>query len=59
MQDTMNKMAASVRHGVVEPNEASHTIHECAAILGLELATDIAENAVVVTGLKKLSQYQT
>lgn len=55
MQETMNKMVASVRHGVVEPGEASRTIHECAAMLGLELATEIPENTVIVTGLRKNS----
>lgn len=53
MQDTMNKMVASVRHGVMKPEEASRTIHECAAMLGLELASDIPENTVIVTGLRK------
>eukprot|EP00546_Thalassionema_frauenfeldii_P015737 CAMPEP_0178913192 /NCGR_PEP_ID=MMETSP0786-20121207/10703_1 /TAXON_ID=186022 /ORGANISM="Thalassionema frauenfeldii, Strain CCMP 1798" /LENGTH=636 /DNA_ID=CAMNT_0020585901 /DNA_START=465 /DNA_END=2375 /DNA_ORIENTATION=- len=53
MQDTMNKMVASVRHGVMKPDEAARTIHECAALLGLELASDIAEDTVIVTGLRK------
>lgn len=53
MQETMNKMVASVRHGVMKPDEASRTIHECAAMLGLELASDIPENTVIVTGMRK------
>lgn len=53
MQETMNKMVACVRHGIVEPDDASRTIHESAAMLGLELAADIPENTVIVTGLRK------
>lgn len=53
MQDSMNKMVASVRHGVIEPAQASHIIHECAAMLGLELATEIPETTLIVTGMRK------
>lgn len=53
MQDTMNKMVASVRHGVLEPAQASRTIHECAAMLGLDLAAEIPETTMIVTGMRK------
>lgn len=53
MQKTMNKMVASVRHGVIQPEEATRTIHECAAMLGLELASELPVNAVIVTELRK------
>mmetsp|Transcript_13886 Transcript_13886/g.40599 ORF Transcript_13886/g.40599 Transcript_13886/m.40599 type:complete len:1190 (-) Transcript_13886:39-3608(-) len=53
MQETLNKMVASVRHGIVEPEEASRTIHECAAMLGLQLAENIPETALIVTGMRK------
>lgn len=53
MQETLNKMVASVRHGIVEPDEASRTIHECAAMLALQLAENIPETALIVTGMRK------
>ncbi|MFN9953714.1 MAG: hypothetical protein ACK55I_11490, partial [bacterium] len=37
MQETLNKMVASVRHELLSPEHASRTIHECAALLGLQL----------------------
>jgi hypothetical protein len=53
MQETLNKMVANVRHNIIEPDDASRTIHECAAMLGLQLATDIPETALIVTGMRK------
>mmetsp|Transcript_21952 Transcript_21952/g.61125 ORF Transcript_21952/g.61125 Transcript_21952/m.61125 type:complete len:135 (-) Transcript_21952:180-584(-) len=53
MQGTLNKMVASVRHGVLGPDDASRAIHECAAILGLQLATDIPVTTLIVTGMRK------
>jgi len=53
MQYSMNKMVVSVRHGVIEPEQASHTIHECAAMLALELAAEIPEITLIVTGMRK------
>jgi RNA recognition motif-containing protein len=46
-------MVASVRHGVLGPDDASRTIHECAALLGLQLAADIPVTTVVISGLRK------
>lgn len=53
MQETLNRMVASVRHGYIVPEEASRTVHECAAMLGLQLAENIPENALIVTGMRK------
>lgn len=53
MQDTLNKMVASVRHGVLGPEEASRSIHECAALLGLQLATEIPVTTIIVSGMRK------
>jgi RNA recognition motif-containing protein len=53
MQETLNKMTASVRHGVLGPNDASRTIHECAGLLGLQLAVDIMVTTIVISGMRK------
>lgn len=53
MQDTLNKMVSSVRHGVLKPDEASRSIHECAALLGLQLATEIPLSTLMVSGMRK------
>ena len=53
MQEALNKMVASVRHGVLGPEEASRSIHECAALLGLQLATEIPIETLIVTGMRK------
>lgn len=53
MQEMLNKMVASVRHGVMDPGCGSRTIHECAALLGLQLASNIPGNALIVTGMPK------
>ena len=53
MQETLNRMVASVRHGVLGPSDASRSIHECAALLGLQLAADIPVTTVVISGMRK------
>jgi len=53
LQYFMNKMVASVRHGLIKPEDASRTIHECAAILGLQLAEEMEGKSVLVTGMRK------
>lgn len=58
MQETLNKMVASVRLGVLGPDDASRTIHECAALLGLQLAEEIPEATVVISGLRKKATAQ-
>ena len=54
MQETLNKMVASVRHGFIAPEEASRTIHGSAAMLGLQLAENIPETSLIVTGMRKM-----
>jgi len=56
MQETLNRMVASVRYGIIQPEDASRTIHGCAAMLGLQLAEDIPETALIVTGMRKMVQ---
>jgi hypothetical protein len=53
MQETLNKMVASVRHGVLGHDDASRSIHECAALLGLQLATEIPVTTLIITGMRK------
>jgi RNA recognition motif-containing protein len=53
MQETLNKMTASVRYGILGPNDASRTIHECAGLLGLQLAVDIPVTTIVISGMRK------
>jgi RNA recognition motif-containing protein len=53
MQETLNRMVASVRHGILGPDDASRTIHECAVLLGLQLAVDIPVTTVVISGMRK------
>ena len=53
MQETLNKMVASVRHGFLPPEDASRTIHECAALLGLQLASEIPVTTLIVSGMRK------
>ena len=53
MQEALNKMVTSVRHGVLGPEEASRSIHECAALLGLQLATEIPVTTLIITGMRK------
>ena len=53
MQETLNKMTASVRYGVLGPDVASRTIHECAGLLGLQLAADIPVTTVLILGIRK------
>jgi len=56
MQETLDKMVASVRHGVMDPECGSRAIHECAALLGLQLACTIPGNTLIVTGMPKWVQ---
>jgi hypothetical protein len=53
MQETLNKMVDSVRHGVLGPDDASRSIHECAALLGLQLATEIPVTTLIISGMRK------
>jgi len=53
MQETLNKMTSSVRYGILGPNDASRTIHECAGLLGLQLAADIPVTTIIISGMRK------
>lgn len=53
MQEMLNKMVSSVRHGVLGPDDASRAIHECAALLKLQLASDLPVNTVIISGMRK------
>ena len=55
MQELLNRMVTSVRHGILGPDDASRSIHECAALLGLQLATDIPVVTLIITGMRKSS----
>ena len=52
MQENLNKMVSTVLKGVIEPEDASRIIHGCAAMLGLELAEDVPETTLIVTGMR-------
>jgi hypothetical protein len=53
MQDMLNKMVSSVRQGIVGPDDGSRTIHECAALLHLQLANDLPVTTVILSGMRK------
>ena len=53
MQSLLNRMVTSVRLGTLGPEDASRTIHECAALLGLELATQLPVTTIVLSGMQK------
>ncbi len=53
LQDILNKTVTSVRYGVLRATDASRTVHESAAILGLPLARDLPGNTVIISGMRK------
>ena len=53
MQIMLNKMVISVRQGFLAPDDASRTIHECAALLELQLATSLPVTTLVLSGMRK------
>jgi hypothetical protein len=53
MQEMLNKMVASVRFGILEADDASRTIHESAALLGLQLANELPMTTVIISGMRK------
>jgi hypothetical protein len=55
MQEILNKMVTSVRHGVIVAEDASRTIHESAAILGLQLAEELPMTTVIISGMRKMT----
>jgi hypothetical protein len=55
MQEILNKMVTSVRYGVIVAEDASRTIHESAAILGLQLAEELPMTTVLISGMRKMT----
>jgi len=53
MQDMLNKMVASVRYGVLGPEDAARSIHEAAALLGLQIANELPMTTVLLSGMRK------
>lgn len=53
MQETLNAMVSNVRRGLMSPEDASRTIHGSAAMLGLQLAENLPETTLIVTGMRK------
>jgi hypothetical protein len=53
MQEILNKMVASVRCGVIAAEDASRTVHESAALLGLQLANDLPMTTIIISGMRK------
>jgi hypothetical protein len=53
MQEMLNKMVTSVRYGVLRADDASRTIHEAAAILGLKLQEELPMTTVIISGMRK------
>jgi hypothetical protein len=52
MQDILNRMVATVRHNVIGPERGSRAIHGAAAMLGLQLAGELPETAILVSGMR-------
>lgn len=53
MQVLLTKMVTSVRLGTMGPDDASRTIHECAALLELELANKLPVTTLILSGMQK------
>ena len=49
-------MVIFVRYSLLNPEDASRTVHGCAALLGLQLESDIPRNTLIVTGLRKTAE---
>lgn len=53
MQEILGKMVAIVRDGVVRSKTATRTIHEAAALMGLELAEELPPTTLIISGMGK------
>jgi len=53
LQEQLNKMTASVLHKVIGPDDATRTIHECAVLLGLKLASELSATTILISGMRK------
>jgi len=56
MQDLLNRMVATVRYNIIAPEKGSRAIHGAAAMLGLQLAGDLPETAILVSGMRHKAQ---
>jgi hypothetical protein len=51
-KEILNRMVTSVRLGVIKAEDASRTIHEAGALLGLPLANELPMTTVIVSGMR-------
>lgn len=52
-QELLNKVVAFVRRGLILSDDATRTIHECATMLGLPIETELPDNVLLITSLRK------
>merc|ERR1719203_726937 len=48
LQDVLNKMVLQVKQGILQPEDASRTVHGCAALLGLQLLKEVSKTTLIV-----------
>ena len=53
MQDLLNDMVTTVRTGMMDPEDASRTIHECAHLMDLQLANQLMVQTILLSGMQK------
>ncbi|GAX15027.1 hypothetical protein FisN_12Lh277 [Fistulifera solaris] len=53
MNDIINRMLATTRSGYLRADDASRTVHESAALLGLPLANELSMTTVLFSGMRK------
>ena len=53
MQEILTKMVLCVRQGMLGPDEASRTIHECAALLHMKLLNPLPNDTLILSGMRK------
>jgi len=53
LQDITLKMVSYVQQEILDPDSASHIVHGCTALLGMELAKELPETTIIVTGMVK------
>lgn len=56
LQETLDKMVIYVRYSILKPEDATRTLHGCAALLGWPLENDIPRTTLIVTGLRKTAE---
>lgn len=49
-------MVLQVKQGILQPEDASRTVHGCAALLGLQLLKEVSKTTLIVTGLRKTAE---